>query len=144
MLSICVSMCSLSLSLSLLFVNADRRCSGVDLHSHTHSLSLSVSPLPCLSLSHLKGAATLPSGAIEIQISLYSVLIISKVALIRKKYQGNLPQYCFITLAQDKLECLAQSKAFIQWLFLLMQESNKLSGCTFFVEKFKLFTNNTL
>jgi len=84
MFAICVSMCSLSPSLSVLFVDADRRYSGVDLHSHTHSLSLSVSPLPCLSLFHLKGAATPKSGSIETQISLYSVLVISKVAPTRK------------------------------------------------------------
>ncbi len=85
MSAICVSMCSLSPSLSVLFVDADRRYSGVDLHSHTHSLSLSVSPLPCLSLFHLKGAATPGSWSIEIQISLYSVLIISSVAFIRHR-----------------------------------------------------------
>ncbi len=87
--AICVSMCSLSPSLSVLFVDADRRYSGVDLHSHTHSFSLSVSPLPCLSLFHLKGAATPKSESIEIQISLYSVLIISKVAPTRN-YQLRL------------------------------------------------------
>jgi hypothetical protein len=43
MFAICVSMCSLSLSLSVLFVAADRCYSGVDLHSHTHSFSLSLS-----------------------------------------------------------------------------------------------------
>jgi hypothetical protein len=43
MSAICVSMCSLSPSLSVLFVDADRRYSGVNLHSHTHSLSLSLS-----------------------------------------------------------------------------------------------------
>jgi hypothetical protein len=82
----CFHVFSLSPSLSVLFVDADRRYSGVDLHSHTHSLSLSVSPLPCLSLFHLKGAATPKSGSIEIQISLYSVLIISKVAPTRNLF----------------------------------------------------------
>jgi len=53
---------------------------SIGLHSHTHtSLSLSVSPLPCLSLFHLKGAATPQTGSFEIQISLYPLLIISKV-----------------------------------------------------------------
>ncbi len=83
-------MCFYVLSLSLsqrVVVDADRRCPGVDLHSHTHTLSLSVSLLPCLSLFHLKGAATPQSGSIEIQISLYPVLIISKVTPTRKMFE---------------------------------------------------------
>ncbi len=48
------NMCFHVFSFCVLFVDADRRYPGVDLHSHTHSLSLSVSPLPCLSLFQLK------------------------------------------------------------------------------------------
>jgi hypothetical protein len=59
------------------------RCRPTLAHTLTLSLSLSVSLLPCLSLFHLKGAATPKSGSIGIQISLYSVLIISKVAPTR-------------------------------------------------------------
>ncbi len=56
---------------------------SIGLHSHTHSFSLSVSLLPCLSLFHLKGVATPQTGSFEIQISLYPVLIISKVTPTR-------------------------------------------------------------
>ena len=78
--TMCVSMCSLPLSLSVLLWMLTDAVASIGLHSHTHSFSLSVSPLPCLSLVHLKGAATPQTGLFEIQISLYPVLIISKVA----------------------------------------------------------------
>ncbi len=70
MSAICVSMWFLSTSLSVLFVAADRRYSGVDLHSHTHPFSLSVSPLPCLSLFPLKRCCDTFTGIIEIQDSI--------------------------------------------------------------------------
>ena len=84
MSAICVSMCSLSPSLSVLFVDADRRYSGVDLHSHTHSFSLSVSPLPCLSFFPLKRCCDTLVIIIEIQDSIvFGCSHFIKVALIR-------------------------------------------------------------
>ena len=65
---------------------------SIGLHSHTHSFSLSVSPLPCLSLFHLKGAATPQTGSFEIQISLYPVLIISKVTPTQNYIVQNMSQ----------------------------------------------------
>jgi hypothetical protein len=85
MFAICVSMCSLPLSLSMLFVAADRRYSGVDLHSHTHSFSLSVSPLPWLSFFPLKRCCDIFVVIIEIQDSIvFGCSHFIKVALIRK------------------------------------------------------------
>ena len=80
---------SLPLSLSVLLWMLTDAVVSIGLHSHTHSLSLSVSPLPCLSLVHLKGAATPQTGSFEIQISLYPVLIISKVTPTRKFYHWH-------------------------------------------------------
>ncbi len=56
---------------------------GFDLHSHAHTFSLSASLLPCFISLWIKGAALPQSGSIELHISSDSVLIISKVALIR-------------------------------------------------------------
>ncbi len=73
-------MCSLPLSLSVLLWMLTDAVVSIGLHSHTHtSLSLSLRYLAFPSF-HLKGAATPQSGSFEIQISLYPVLIISKVA----------------------------------------------------------------
>ncbi len=88
MSAICVSMCSLSACCLWMLTDAI----PVSTYTRTHTLSLSVSLLPCLSLFHLKGAATPRSGSIEIQISLNSVLIISKVAPTRKLIYPNLLQ----------------------------------------------------
>jgi hypothetical protein len=86
MCSICVSMCSLSLSLSaVLIVAADPRYLGVDLHAHTLALSVSVSPLPGLSFSPLKRRCAAVIMIIEIQDSfVFGCSHFIKVALIRK------------------------------------------------------------
>ena len=65
-----VYLCALYLSLSaVLFVAADPRYLGVDLHAHTLALSVSVSPLPGLSFSPLKRRCTAVIIIIEIQDS---------------------------------------------------------------------------
>jgi hypothetical protein len=53
-----------------LFVAADPRYLGVDLHAHTLALSISVSPLPCLSLFPLKRRCAAVIIIIEIQDSI--------------------------------------------------------------------------
>ena len=64
-------LCALYLSLSaVLFVAADPRYLGVDLHAHTLALSISVSPLPCLSFSPLKRRCAAVIIIIEIQDSI--------------------------------------------------------------------------
>ncbi len=65
-----VYLCALYLSLSaVLFVAADPRYLGVDLHAHTLSPSVSVSPLPGLSFLPLKRHCTAVVVIIEIQDS---------------------------------------------------------------------------
>ena len=61
-------LCALYLSLSaVLFVAADPRYLGVDLHAHTLALSVSVSPLPGLSFSPLKRRCAAVITIIKIQ-----------------------------------------------------------------------------
>jgi len=66
-----VYLCALYLSLSaVLFVAADPRYLGVDLHAHTLALSVSVSPLPGLSFFPLKRRCAAVIIIIEIQDSI--------------------------------------------------------------------------
>jgi len=66
-----VYLCALYLSLSaVLFVAADPRYLGVDLHAHTLTLSVSVSPLPGLSFFPLKRRCATVMMIIEIQDSI--------------------------------------------------------------------------
>ncbi len=83
-----VYLCALYLSLSIvLFVAADPRYLGVDLHEHTHSLSVSVSPLPGLSFFPLKRRCAAVVVIIEIQdLFVFGCSHFIKVALIRKKF----------------------------------------------------------
>ena len=83
-------MCSLSLSLSVvLFVAADPRYLGVDLHAHTLALSVSVSPLPCLPFSPLKRRCAAVIIIIEIQDSfVFGCSHFISVALTRKNIEN--------------------------------------------------------
>ena len=80
-----VYLCVLYLSLSaVLFVAADPRYLGVDLHAHTLALSISVSPLPGLSFFPLKRRCAAVIIIIEIQDSfVFGCSHFIKVALIR-------------------------------------------------------------
>ncbi len=80
-----VYLCALYLSLSaVLFVAADPRYLGVDLHAHTLSFSVSVSPLPGLSFSPLKRRCAAVVVIIEIQDSVvFGCSHFISVALIR-------------------------------------------------------------
>ncbi len=118
-----VFLCALSLSLSVLLWMLTDAVTSVGLHSHTHSSSLSVSLLPCLSLFHLKGAATPQTGSIEIQISLYPVLIISKVTPTRKREpdRDGHQETGFMVL-NDKVEMVRMFLALLGW-----KEKHKLT-----------------
>ena len=129
-------LCALYLSLSaVLFVAADPRYLGVDLHAHTLALSVSVSPLPGLSFFPLKRCCAAVVVIIEIQDSfVFGCSHFIKVALIRNWWQRwDEKSSSRLRTKREKVKTFRKSFYFILFVRADFRNSNAIMKLTIVV-----------